>query len=53
MIEEKQKKQIPVYERLGPKECLIMYKSKDDLLVACNEDGKLEVKRIPIPDKKK
>jgi hypothetical protein len=39
----------PVYERLQPKECLIISKTKDDILVACNVDGKIELKRIPIP----
>lgn len=48
---EKKKKEVPVYERLGPKECLIISKSEKELLVACNEDGKVEVKRVPLPPK--
>lgn len=48
MIEEK-KIQVPIYERLAPKECLIINKTKTDL---CNEEGKPKVKRIPIPYKK-
>jgi len=40
-----------VYERLEPKECLIISKTEKDLLVACNEDGNLVLKRIPLPEK--
>ena len=46
---EKKKKEEPVYERLGPNDCLIISKSDKELLVACNEDGKLKVKKVPIP----
>ncbi len=39
----------PVYERLGPNECLILERTDEDLLVACNEDGKVVVKKVKIP----
>jgi hypothetical protein len=39
----------PVYEKLDPGSCYILSKTEKDLLVACNIDGKVEVKRVPIP----
>jgi|APFre7841882654_1041346.scaffolds.fasta_scaffold105020_2 hypothetical protein len=40
---------VPVYEKLEPGSCYIISKSKKDLLVACNREGNVEVKRVPIP----
>ncbi len=39
----------PVYEKLGKDECLIIEKRADSLLVACNEGGKIVLKRVEIP----
>lgn len=48
---EEKKKEEPIYERLEPKECLIISKSEKELLVACNEDGEVKVKRVQLPPK--
>ncbi len=45
----KPRKAEPVYERLGPKECLILERTEEELLVACNEEGKVVVKRVKLP----
>ncbi len=45
------KEEEPIFERLGPKECLIISRTDKELIVACNEDGEIKVKRIPIPEK--
>jgi len=50
MIKQKNKKE-PVYEHLGPNECLIISKTDEELLVACNKEGEVHIKRIRIPDK--
>lgn len=42
-------KVVPVYEKLEPGSCYIISRSRKDLLVACNVEGKVEVKRVPIP----
>lgn len=42
-------KEIPIYERLAPKECLIISKTSKELIVACNVEGEIKVKRVPIP----
>jgi len=42
-------KREPVYEKLEPNSCYIISKSSKDVLVACNEDGKVSVKRVKIP----
>lgn len=54
MVEEKRQtgKTIPVYEKLEPGSCYIINRSNKDLLVACNVNGKVEVKRVPIPPRK-
>jgi len=46
---EKSKKAEPVYERLGPKECLILERTEEELLVACNDEGKVVVRRVKLP----
>lgn len=51
MPKERQKKEEYVYERLGLKECLIISRTKEDVLVACNEDGNVKIKRITLPKK--
>jgi len=48
-VQEARPKRAAVYERLGPKECLILERTESDLLVACNENGKVIVKKVPIP----
>lgn len=42
----------PIYEKLGPNECLIINRDRNGILVACNEHGKVTLKRI-IPQKEK
>ncbi len=48
MAANPRKKEIPVYERLGPKECLVVSKTDDSILVACNEDGKVRLRRVKV-----
>ena len=48
-IRMQERREEPIYERLQPKECLIISKSDKDVLVACNVDGEIKLKRIPIP----
>ena len=40
--------EVPVYERLMPKECLIISKTSKDIYVVCNEDGEITFKRVPL-----
>lgn len=42
-------KEVPIYERLAPNECLIISKTSKELIVACNVGGEIKVKRVPIP----
>lgn len=42
----------PIYEKLGPNECLIISRDTKGILVACNEDGKVTLKRV-TPQKEK
>lgn len=51
MPKERQKKEEYMYERLGLKECLLISRTKEDVLVACNEDGNVKIKRIALPKK--
>ena len=44
------RKEEPVYEKLGPHDCMIISKSDRDLLVAINERGKVRLRRVPIPN---
>jgi len=46
------RKRTPIYEKLEPNACYIINRSNEDLLVACNNNGEIEVKRVPIPSKK-
>ncbi len=48
MAEDK-KKEMPVYEHLAPNECMIISKTDKDILVACNSEGDIKVKRVPLP----
>jgi len=41
----------PIYEKLGPKECMIISRDSEGILYACNKNGKLEIKKIPYPSK--
>lgn len=47
------KKEEPIYEKLDPNSCMIISKTDDDVLVACNKKGKVELQRVPIPKKQK
>ena len=47
MIENRREE--PVYEKLTPKECMIISRDAKGLLVACNEDGDIKLKRVPYP----
>ena len=41
--------EITIYERLAPGECLIISRDEKGILVACNKNGELEIKKIPYP----
>lgn len=43
------RKEEPVYEKLEPNSCMIISKSTKDVLVACNEKGRVKLKRVKIP----
>jgi len=45
-VEEKSKEE-PVYEKLNLNECMIISKGEKGILIACNKDGDVELKRIP------
>jgi len=46
------KKEEPIYEKLDPNSCMIISKTDDDVLIACNKNGKIELRRVPIPKKR-
>ncbi len=39
----------PIYEKLNPKECMIISRDAKGVLVACNEDGDIKLKRVLYP----
>lgn len=45
---KEEKKGAPIYERLGPNECLIIDKTDKYLRVVCNKDGEVKLKRIRL-----
>ena len=47
MVEKRSEE--PVYEKLTPNECMIISRDAKGLLVACNEDGDIKLKRVPYP----
>ena len=49
MTRTKTKAPEPIYERLGPGECLILERTDEELLVACNDEGQVVVKKVPLP----
>lgn len=48
-MSEKEKKDIPIYEKIGKDECLIISRNEDGILVACNKDGEIDIKRVSYP----
>ena len=46
---DRPKKETPIYERLAKGECLVIMRDEDGVLVACNKDGDVALKRIPYP----
>ena len=49
---DKVKKEIPIYERLAKGECLVILRDDDGVLVACNKNGDIALKRVPYPKRK-
>lgn len=49
---DRAKKETPIYERLAKGECLVIMRDEDGVLVACNKDGDVALKRIPYPKTK-
>lgn len=49
---ERNEEEEPIYERLSPNECLIISRDNKGILVVCNKDGDIEVKRISYPIQK-
>jgi hypothetical protein len=49
MAQKSRKKEEPVYEKLEPNSCMIISKSADAVLYACNEKGRVKVRRAKIP----
>jgi hypothetical protein len=47
MIEKK--KEEPVYEKLEPNACMIISRDDKGVLVACNKDGDVKLKRVLYP----
>lgn len=45
-------KEEPIYEKLGPKEVLIISKEKNCITIAVNEDGKVRLKKVCLTEKK-
>lgn len=43
------KKEEPIYEKLEPNSCMIISKNTRNVLFACNEEGKIKLKRVKIP----
>jgi hypothetical protein len=39
----------PIYEKLAKDECLIIEKRSHELVVACNEGGRVRIKTVPLP----
>jgi len=39
----------PIYEKISQGECMIISKGKDGVLVACNKNGDIELKRVKYP----
>ena len=39
----------PIYEKLNPRECMIISRDDKGVLVACNEDGNIKLKRVSYP----
>lgn len=50
-MSEKEKKEIPIYEKIAPNECLIISRDEDGILVACNKNGEIDIKRVSYPKK--
>ena len=48
-ISKKEKNEIPIYEKIGPGECLIISRTDKNIIVACNKNGEIEVKKISYP----
>lgn len=41
--------EIPIYEKISPGECLIISRDEKSILVACNNNGTIELNRISYP----
>ncbi len=52
MAEEEKEKEDPIFEKLAPKECLILSRDSKGYNVACNVDGKITIKRVPLKESK-
>jgi len=50
-MSEKEKNDIPIYEKIGKDECFIISRNEDGVLVACNREGKIELSRVSYPKK--
>lgn len=48
--ESKEGEEEPIYERLQDKECLIISRDREGVLIACNEDGEVKLERVPYPE---
>ena len=46
---EKEKKEVPIYEKIGPDECLIISRDEKGILIACNKGGEIDIKRVSYP----
>lgn len=41
--------EIPICEKISPRECLIISRDDKSILVACNNNGTIELNRISYP----
>jgi hypothetical protein len=46
---ERNKEEEPIYEKLSPNECMIISRDDKGILIACNKDGDIELKRVSYP----
>ena len=46
---ERNKEEEPIYEKLSPNECMIISRDAKGILIACNKDGDIQLKRVSYP----
>ena len=50
---KKKEREEPIYEKLDPNSCLIISKTENEVIYACNKDGQIVINRATIPSASK